>query len=611
MRTFIGEQPDTGSQDGWESMRSVGANPNENDVPEPLVPDRQLGTTDSVTNVWWSERANNEARLQQMRPADLPRQASGSEAGYSASVFREAREEGEHEELHPPYETLFTEAAVEMQRQTSLAAYPREEAMRFLSEQASFGASDRSNLDSAAGQTATGRPTEIPGRDIRPAVELTSGTINQVEGQAGLQGRGLAQTTWSGQANLQELPLEQLYEALDQASGNPLLLEMMRRIEVAERASSRRTSEITAMEFGSDLASVQNIARNVQDRTANPQSRLAIGSTPSIPRRTVGPGQEALLPPLPVPGVHGQVIPRERGVMGVSNVAHRSIRGVEGQSSHFDLYQANPSPSQSWQSQGLHQRGGLGMPTGFSAPLGLPEFRGSAMGSEPVGLGGTSDPDPLRFSPLVSPNQPANPKGFRSSPGCFEGPTPQSEWRREQPKRGITNVPGEQFVSFRPKALPMNDLIDLDFPVQTVGPPNPNVPLTPGAWSMDPQPTSMSMPHMQVAPIMSQSSVVPQTALHSQPVAVDLLGLDTPSVNQGTSVGDILSGKATSPFQEMDQSTGYNTPRNRPSTSRPVFTPGGTRVPEYPSDHVSTPKHSTSSYGCWTPGRTRVPEREL
>ena len=73
----------------------------------------------------------------------------------------------------------------------------------------------------------------------------------------------------------------------------------------------------------------------------------------------------------------------------------------------------------------------------------------------------------------------------------------------------------------------MNDLIHLDFPVQTVGPPNPNVPLTPGAWSMDPQPTSMSMPHMQVAPIMSQSSVVPKTALHSQPVAVDLLGLDT------------------------------------------------------------------------------------
>ena len=215
-------------------MRSGGGNPNEQDLPDQRNLGRELGGQDSVANVWWSDRANDELRLRQMRPADLPRMESGSEAGVSVAGWREAG----LEDVHPPHEDLFAEAAREMNRQTSVAGYPQSEAERFLREQEnSTGLGPRSSgsVREASAVGRDGLAQQASGRQetARDMVQRST-TGSQGMGRTGVSGSEADSERSRNPVNLQELSLEQIYEALDPLSGNLLLMEMRRRIEAAE-----------------------------------------------------------------------------------------------------------------------------------------------------------------------------------------------------------------------------------------------------------------------------------------------------------------------------------------------------------------------------------------
>ena len=264
----MAEQPDANSQAGWESMRSGVANPNEDDVPDPGDSRHRPESAGSVANIWWSDRANDEARLQRMRPADLPRADSSSEAGASVA-WRDAG----IEEVHPPYEDLFAKAAREMERQTSVAGYPRQEGIRFLQEQAAL---------TGVGQLET-RSTQAGAAPLQPGREEATSRVN-----------------------LQELSLEQIYEALDPRSENPLLLEMRRRIELADHASSRRSSEVTALEGTVENMLVQNPDRESASRVNSAQARLIFDNPLQAANRVGNPGFVRTVPPLSALGNRGQ-----------------------------------------------------------------------------------------------------------------------------------------------------------------------------------------------------------------------------------------------------------------------------------------------------------------
>ena len=171
----------------------------------PNLQDQQIGpsrfSTGVVGNVFWSQRANDELTLRNMRPLDLPRLQSGSETGTSG--FR-GQEIGQ-DELHPPYEDLFAEAALEMERQTSIAAYPQNERERFLREHAALTAADGGRQGNGSEATTN---FVVQGSTGQPSGERAAATAFQMERAATVRAED------TGQMNLQELPLEQIDEAL-------------------------------------------------------------------------------------------------------------------------------------------------------------------------------------------------------------------------------------------------------------------------------------------------------------------------------------------------------------------------------------------------------------
>ena len=528
----MGEQPDVNSQAGWESMRSGVANPNEDDVPDPGDSSHRPESAGSVANISWSDRANDEARLQRMRPADLPRADSSSEAGASVA-WRDAG----IEEIHPPYEDLFAEAAREMERQTSVAGYPRQEGIRFLQEQAAL---------TGVGHSET-RSTQVGSVPLQPGREDTTSGVN-----------------------LQELSLEQIYEALDPRSENPLLLEMRRRIVLADRASSRRSSEVTALEGTVENMLVQNSDRESASRVNSAQARLISENPFQAVNRVGSPGFPKTVPPLPVLGHGGQSSMRAIGGSGplVSSVSGNGGTGIgdlvvgglpcTGQPQQLVLQQDRLSvamQSTPAQPQGSGNAS-VNPPVGSRAPSGLQDSLGfirSPEGSVPVGSGGV-DSHALRFRSSMSLGEPVNPAVFRHSPGY---PQLHSPLGNQSDPLGSNR---EAFVTFRPKSTPGRDLIDLEFPPQVV-----------------------------------RSGFQPETP---PPAIVDLLDLESPCTNPAPPLGSVMAGAASAaPFQALGQSElgavgGYSTPRAR-TPSRAVYTPGGTRVPDYPS---TSPGYASPKY---------------
>ena len=98
----------------------------------------------------------------------------------------------------------------------------------------------------------------------------------------------------------------QIYEALDPLSGNPLLMEMRRRIEAAEELSSRRSSAVTAREIGSDQASVHRHRSEHVPEVRNVQHSLTIGSDLQVVVSGDSRGRPRDLPPLPIRGSMSQ-----------------------------------------------------------------------------------------------------------------------------------------------------------------------------------------------------------------------------------------------------------------------------------------------------------------
>ena len=118
-------------------------NPNRDDLPEPAA--RREAPRGTEPNVWWSEWANDELRLQQMRPANLPggilqspRHGTGTSDGVGAAGGT-MRAEGFSQlsnslasSREESYEAEITAAATEMARQTSISHYQLDLAEMFL-----------------------------------------------------------------------------------------------------------------------------------------------------------------------------------------------------------------------------------------------------------------------------------------------------------------------------------------------------------------------------------------------------------------------------------------------------------------------------------------------
>ena len=373
MRTFIGEQPDVSSQEGWESMRSGMANPNEQDVPEPGGSSRRQGLAGSVANIWWSDRANEEVMLQRMRPADLPHQESGSEAGVSVSARREVGQE----DLHPPYEDVFAEAAREMGRQTSVTAYPQEAGVRFLREQSVLTPVSESRLRMERDTMGQG---EGPGLRGMQSLEV---------GQDGATAMGPT----SG--NLQELSLEQIYEALDPSADNPLVREMRRRMEAAERLSSRQASEVTALEGVVDSHVVQSTRSDLDPGVQSAQQGWTAGTVVSRPQ-IIRNLESRALPPLPLSRSNAQAkaLTASRAAYRDDSLEAISTMGVTlGVGPTLGSTQA---PLQQLTGGGVLRRGDGMQPveSGFSVTAGFNAFEGFNAPIEhgtPVGFSGPWD----------------------------------------------------------------------------------------------------------------------------------------------------------------------------------------------------------------------------
>ena len=131
-------RPSGSSTDGMD------INPNQQDLPEQPA-ERLEVREDSVPNVWWSDWANNELRLQQLRPRDLsgslqqsPHHETLESGGVSAAGGLEIPEsQGLHGESMASSQDDMTRsniatAAAEMIRQTSVGHYQLDLAEDFL-----------------------------------------------------------------------------------------------------------------------------------------------------------------------------------------------------------------------------------------------------------------------------------------------------------------------------------------------------------------------------------------------------------------------------------------------------------------------------------------------
>ena len=549
---------------------SAGRNPVEN----PNLQDQQIGpsrfSTGVVGNVFWSQRANDELTLRNMRPLDLPRLQSGSETGTSG--FR-GQEMGQ-DELHPPYEDLFAEAALEMERQTSIAAYPQNEGERFLREHAALTAADGGRQVNGSEATTN---LVVQGSTGQSSGERAAATALQMERAATVRAED------AGQMNLQELPLEQIYEALG-PTDNPLLQELRRRLEMASGSSRRSGSEITALEGRSIDVDVQSVHRGHDvhrasrdqvvhsgnmglDRTPNVDSVVSQGYGGTHPNGLSHPtsqltnvrhswnavpssGHQAALLDLNM----GFPTPLDSRTPALSNSQARTPSLVAGsRTAALDLCAVPPASWTSSTPVGFqqHQEVSTVSPT-------LPQF--------PTPMTASFGKSPPSFK-AASSSQVTGP-GWNSAvipplPGFGGGRVAQGMPGSIGYNQGLGGQ-GDTFVRFGHPSPPQIDLLDLDFPVIT---------------------TPAVLPTSEPAQVVHGSQ------------CSDLLGLGSvpgTAFASGPSAGDVFRGEVTSPFVSAESiererahpSVGYSTPRNRTPEPRPVFTPGGTRVPEHPYNPI-------------------------
>ena len=143
MRRFLGEHPSTAHEDPEQGLgdgvpragdegetADTSLNPNLMDLPEARTnPGRSLA---GVGNVFWSERANEEHMLRQMRPDHLHEPEDGQ------GLRELGRGQGSERTAEENTGSMGTEAlfmtAREMDRQTSVSRYQAFDALQFLSE---------------------------------------------------------------------------------------------------------------------------------------------------------------------------------------------------------------------------------------------------------------------------------------------------------------------------------------------------------------------------------------------------------------------------------------------------------------------------------------------
>ena len=612
-------------------MRSGLGNPNEQDVPESAGSRSERGAAESVANVWWSDRANAEAQLQRMRPLDLPRPESGSEGGTSVAAWRGAG----LEDLHPPYEDLFAEAAMEMNRQTSVAGYPQADAERFLREQVSsagvgvMNSGHLRNVPSAEVEALDRR--DLARADERgSAVGLPTGSCSV--GPAATAELHPGERIISAPANLQELSLEQIYEALDPKAENPLLAEMRRRIEASRRNSSRHSSEVTALEAVGERESVHSFRREMEAGVQSTQPRLTATGRHTPPNLMDYYHLNRALPPLPAVGNatrYNEGNPVRLGLEG-DRLLQGNVRGCSGEKGERAVVPFPQAPCAHGHASGPSLPGSGFQPARSSAPPDSVGFSGCLGGSDPLGFG-NMNPDLFRFSSPGGVSQPASQLGFRHSMGYPE--RLDTRLMESNPFGLASGSIGREdpFVTFRPKSMPLPDLLDLDLPAHTAAQPRvldqPRAPLSARQLANPAyQHLTTSQVFPNAAPVDASHGVTGGSdctnqhrqfgseASRGQPAIVDLLDLEPPPAPPGVQPSDIWSGRATgTPFQvsrneELGGREGYSTPRAGTSSGRSVYTPGGTRVPEYPGsgDGYVSPKHLGRC--MHTPGGTRVPD---
>ena len=631
------------SLQGADSSRGTSLeNPNIGDRP-------QVATSriprEGVGNVFWSERANDEARLQQMRPLDLPRQTSGSETALQGTAWRDTG----LEEVHPPYEDLFAQAALDMGRQTSIAEYPREEGIRFLREQAlGSGIGNSEGTDTALGQ------------DIARRTEGRSTTGGQAESNQ----LDIPTSTGPGPTNLQDLSLEQIYEALGPTS-NPLLQEMRRRLEMATSGSSKHsTSEVTAAEvnlLGVDVQSVHRaeeaclgssslVARPPHVDQPMPlgmieNSSRSIGQLRELGSNGGGKGLQSssslqAAASTQVSCVHPSqchsLIPPQVHQTSSSQVRNLDFGATSYQNSLLPSNQQLPNPSRS-QSVGLdmcavsHQ--GRVLPQSWS------------LEREEIGLAQTSFPfSPPQFqaqayNPYSTPNQVLG----SVRPSGFSGPVSSPQWDLGQtsPSQGSA-----RFLTHSPIPQTPPSFQGRQCQMQVVPGWPANVPPMPGAGTRreslglleHPRSVTQDVPARRDNPILAPTvdlldldvPAVPATPVswgHTGEVgnlqSNDLLGITLNPIGQvgkQSQPGGGYPAEASSPFMSahgssVEDEKGSQDPERwdqqaRGNIPQPTFTPRGTRIPDGcpPSSEPCTPKNPTRSRGvAFTPGGTRVP----
>ena len=319
-------------------------NPNSGDLPDPQA--GRFEASPSVTaNVWWSEWANDELRLQQLRPTNLLEDPSQSSlhrtetSGGLGAVEGSERAEGQQPLLETrassgngSFEAEMTAAATELVRQTSVGNYQLDLAERFLLEN-----SGARRQEPAYFQIGTPRSTPegssvfgAMGENNRQDEAHFEGSVNRTGPSTGgqrpdeshlvnhrVQGMGLQaenhqvgmQMQNDGQQSLvqgltvdslRNLPASEMYSRLGaQVENQPLLQHLLQRLERAE-ARSRSTGS---------FQSVVDAVGHVQSRQDSERPHAGMCLTPANPQnvRLYGlgglpgvPGQLSL-PPLPTP----------------------------------------------------------------------------------------------------------------------------------------------------------------------------------------------------------------------------------------------------------------------------------------------------------------------
>ena len=180
MRRFLGEHLDTAQEEqdqGSEPNRDL-QNPNLSDLPEQAA-SSGTGST-GVANVFWSEWANDEHRLRQMRPDHLPPASEGH-----VDAFGRSSEQTTDENPGSYGTDVLFWTAREMDRQTSIARFQPLEALQFLNETMDSGSREPEYFNMAAGDDVSSeanRGTASDGQVAKAGNQTGSSSVRPVVG---------------------------------------------------------------------------------------------------------------------------------------------------------------------------------------------------------------------------------------------------------------------------------------------------------------------------------------------------------------------------------------------------------------------------------------------